>query len=105
MKNKLCKCDYQPKNKPILKLQSNRATLRSAPTQTAGYTVKSSDFFAALFFIGILKADKPRELEGRALVSRQAANLSSKEIANCEYASSQSLTGIVHFFEISTMLI
>jgi len=63
MKNKLCKCDYQPKNKPILKPQSNRATLRSAPTQTAGYTVKSSDFFAAFFFIGILKADKPREFE------------------------------------------
>ena len=37
------------------------------------------------FFIippDISKADKPREFEGSALNSRQAANLSSKKIAN-----------------------
>ena len=53
----------------------------------------------------IPEADKPREHVGRALVSRQAANLSSKKIANCEYANPQSRIGIVHFFEISTTLI
>lgn len=30
-----------------------------------------------IFFTGYLRADKPREFEGRALISRQAANLSS----------------------------
>ena len=53
----------------------------------------------------ISKADKPREFEGRALNSRQAANLSSKKIANCEYASPQSRTGMVHFLAISLTLI
>ncbi len=41
MKNKLCKRDYQPKIQPILKEQSNRVTLRSDSTQTAGYTVRA----------------------------------------------------------------
>lgn len=56
-----------------------------------------------LFFIltGYSKADKPQEFESRVLISRQTANLSSKKIASWEYASSQSRTGIVHFFEIS----
>ena len=53
----------------------------------------------------ISKADKPREFEGRALNSHQAANLSSKKIANCEYASPQSRTGMVHFLAISLTLI
>ena len=53
----------------------------------------------------ISKADKPQEFEGRALNSRQAANLSSKKIANCEYASPQSRTGMVHFLAISLTLI
>ncbi len=53
----------------------------------------------------ISKADKPREFEGRALNSRQAATLSSKKIANCEYASPQSRTGMVHFLAISLTLI
>lgn len=53
----------------------------------------------------ISKADKPREFEGRALNSRQAANLFSKKIANCEYASPQSRTGMVHFLDISFTLI
>ena len=39
------------------------------------------------------------------LNSRQAANLSSKKIASWEYASPRSLTGMVHFFEISLTLI
>ena len=60
---------------------------------------------AAFLFTDIFQADKPREHEGGAFVSRQAANLSSKKIANCEYASPQSRTGIVHFFDISLTLI
>ncbi len=87
-----------------LKKQPNRATLRSDPTQAVRYTVKSSGIVAAFLFTGIFQADKPRGF-GQSPNSRQAANLSSKNIANCEYASPQSLTGIVHFFEISTMLI
>ena len=66
----------------ILKLQPNRATLRSDPTQAVRYMVRSSGFVAAFLFTGIFQADKPRECEGRALVSRQAANLSSKNIMN-----------------------
>ena len=49
----------------------------------------------------ISKADKPQGFGDRVPDSRQAANLSSKKIASWEYASSQSRTGIVHFFEIS----
>ena len=60
---------------------------------------------AAFLFTDIFQADKPREHEGGAFVSRQAANLSSKKIASWEYASPQSRTGIVHFFEISFTLI
>ena len=89
----------------MLKLQPNKATLRSDPTQAVKIYGEEQRIIAAFLFTGIFQADKPREFEGRALNSRQAANLSSKKIANCEYASPQSLTGIVHFFEISTMLI
>lgn len=42
------------------------------------YGESSGRKVAAFLFTGIFQADKPRELEGRALVSRQAANLSSK---------------------------
>lgn len=53
----------------------------------------------------IPEADKPQGVGDRVPISRQAANLSSKKIANCAYASPQSRIGIVHFFEISTTLI
>ena len=53
----------------------------------------------------ISKADKPQGFGDRAPDSRQAANLSSKKIANCEYASPQSRTGMVHFLAISLTLI
>ena len=66
---------------------------------------KAATKVAAFLFTGYPIAEKPLEFEGRALISRQAVNLSSKKIANCAYASPQSLTGIVHFFEISSALI
>ena len=89
----------------ILKLQPNKATLRSDPTQAVKIYGEEQRIVAAFLFTVIFQADKPREHEGGAFVSRQAANLSSKKIANCEYASPQSRTGIVHFFEISLTLI
>ena len=45
-------------------------------------TVEDSGKMPLFFYTGYLWADKPREFEGRALISRQAANLSSKKIAN-----------------------
>ena len=53
----------------------------------------------------ISKADKPQRFGDRVPDSRQAANLSSKKIANCEYASPQSRTGMVHLLAISLTLI
>ena len=83
--------------------------LRSNPNADCGYTCKGGgNNAAAISLQGILKAGKPRELEGRALVSRKAAHaviLSSNHIVNCEYAIPQSRTGIVHFFVISPALI
>ena len=88
----------------ILKLQPNRSTLRNDLTQAVKIYGEEQRIVAAFLFTGIFQADKPREFEGRAL-SRQAANLSSKKIANCEYASPQSRTGMVHFLAISLTLI
>lgn len=104
MKNKLCKW-ISHKNFDILKLQPNKATLRSDPTQAVKIYGEEQRIVAAFLFTSIFQADKPREFEGRALNSRQAANLSSKKIANCEYASPQSRTGMVHFLDISFTLI
>ena len=53
----------------------------------------------------VSRSDREADRQTRAFGSRQAANLSSKKIANCEYASPQSLTGIVHFLDISFTLI
>ena len=89
----------------ILKLQPNRATLRSDPTQAVKIYGEEQRIVAAFLFTGIFQADKPQEFEDSVLNSRQAANLSSKKIASWEYASLQSRTGIVHFFEISFTLI
>ena len=64
-------------------MQPNKATLRSDLTQAVRYNGKKQRQKCSCFhFTGYLPADKPRELEGRALVSRQAANLSSKNIMN-----------------------
>ena len=107
LKNKLCKCNF-PK---IIDNTKNTAKSGNAEERPdAGCEIKRWKAAAEMssFFIvppDISKADKPREFEGSALNSRQAASLSSKKIANCEYASPQSLTGIVHFFEISFTLI
>ena len=107
LKNKLCKC----KIPYIFDNTKNAAEIGNAEERpNAGCEIKRWKAAAEMssFFIippDISKADKPREFEGSALNSRQAANLSSKKIANCEYASPQSLTGIVHFFEISFTLI
>ena len=79
--------------------------LRSNPTQLRDNTVKRWLKGHRFSIYRISPAGKPQEFEGGALNSRQAANLSSKNIVNCAYASPQSLTGIVHFFEISTALI
>ena len=83
----------------------NRATLRSDPTQAVKIYGEEQRIVAAFLFTGIFQADKPQEFEDSVLNSRQAANLSSKKIASWEYASPQSRTGIVHFFEISFTLI
>ena len=86
-------------------MQPNRSTLRSDPTQAVKIYGEEQRIVAAFHFTDIFQADKPKEFEDSVLNSRQAANLSSKKIANCEYASPQSRTGIVHFFEISLTLI
>lgn len=86
-------------------MQPNKATLRSDPTQAVKIYGEEQRIVAAFLFTSIFQADKPREFEGRSLNSRQAANLSSKKIANCEYASPQSRTGMVHFLDISFTLI
>ena len=107
LKNKLCKCNFTKINDNT----KNAAKSGNAEERPdAGCEIKRWKAAAEMssFLIippDISKADKPREFEGSALNSRQAANLSSKNIANCEYASPQSLTGMVHFFEISFTLI
>ena len=56
---------------------------------------------------GIPIADKPQGVwgtESTIIITDQAGILSSKKIINWEYASPQSLTGIVHFFAISMAL-
>ena len=100
-----CVNEFPTKILTILKLQPNKATLRSDPTQAVKIYGEEQRIVAAFLFTSIFQADKPREFEGRALNSRQAANLSSKKIANCEYASPQSRTGMVHFLDISFTLI
>lgn len=94
-----------PKILIILKLQPNRATLRSDPTQAVKIYGEEQRIVAAFLFTDIFQADKPQGFGDSVPISRQAANLSSKKIANCEYARPQSRTGIVHFFEISLALI
>ena len=66
----------------ILKLQPNKATLRSDPTQAVKIYGEEQRIVAAFLFTGIFQADKPREFGDRVPDSRQAANLSSKYIAN-----------------------
>lgn len=79
---KLCKCIF-PKELTILKIQSQKATLKNDLAQTVGYYDEGQRRINRCFsFIGYLRADKLRKLEGRALVSRQAVNLSSKKIIN-----------------------
>ena len=107
LKNKLCKCNF-PRINDNTKNAAKSGNAEERPD--AGCEIKRWKAAAEMssFFIippDISKADKPREFEGSALNSRQAANLSSKNIANCEYASPQSFTGMVHFFEISFTLI
>ena len=68
-------------------------------------TVKAAVRIAAFHFTGYPRTDKPQGFGDRVPITFQAANLSSKYITNCAYASPQSLTGIVHFFEISIALI
>ena len=106
LKNKLCKCNF-PRINDNTKNAAKSGNAEERPN--AGCEIKRWKAAAEMssFFIvppDISKADKPREFEGSALNSHQAANLSSKKIANCEYASPQSLTGIVHFFETSFTL-
>ena len=106
LKNKLCKCNF-PRINDNTKNAAKSGNAEERPD--AGCEIKRWKAAAEMssFFIvppDISKADKPREFEGSALNSHQAANLSSKKIANCEYASPQSLTGIVHFFETSLTL-
>ena len=66
----------------ILKLQPNKATLRSDPTQAVKIYGEEQRIVAAFLFTGIFQADKPQGLGDRVPDSRQAANLSSKYIAN-----------------------
>ena len=84
LKNKLCKC----KIPYIFDNTKNAAKSGNAEERpNAGCEIKRWKAAAEMssFFIippDISKADKPREFEGSALNSRQAANLSSKKIAN-----------------------
>ena len=103
LKNKLCKCNF-PKINDNTKNTAKEGNAEERPDADCKIYGEEQRIVAAFFFTGIFQADKPREFEGSALNSHQAANLSSKKIANCEYASPQSLTGIVHFFETSFTL-
>ena len=106
LKNKLCKW-ISHKNFDHTKIAAKQGNAEERPDagcEIIRWKAAAENVAVFIFPSDISKADKPRELEGRALVSRQAANLSSKKIANCEYASPQSRTGIVHFFEISFTL-
>ena len=53
----------------ILKLQPNKATLKSDPTQAVKIYGEEQRIVAAFLFTGIFQADKPREFEGRAVVT------------------------------------
>ena len=103
LKNKLCKCNF-PKINDNTKNTAKEGNAEERPDADCKIYGEEQRIVAAFFFTGIFQADKPREFEGSALNSHQAANLSSKKITNCEYASPQSLTGIVHFFETSLTL-
>ena len=66
----------------ILKLQPNRSTLRNDLTQAVKIYGEEQRIVAAFLFTGIFQADKPQGFGDRVPDSRQAANLSSKYIAN-----------------------
>ena len=95
---------YQVK-KGMLRAQPKRATLRNDPTQAVRYTVENGGGNAAVFHLHRYRpADKPQGGWGTESPRSQAANLSSKKMANCAYARPQSLTGMVHFLAISFVL-
>ena len=79
---KPCKCNNRQSfdNTKITAKQGNAEERPDAGCKIYGES--SGRKVAAFLFTGIFQADKPRGLEGRALVSRQAASLSSKKIIN-----------------------
>ncbi len=90
----------------IIPRQPNRATLRSNPVPAVReYGGGQRQWSPPLFKTGYLSADKPQGVRGTESLWGQATNLSSKKIENCAYASPQSFTGIVHFLDISFVLI
>lgn len=64
-----------------IKSAAKQGNAEEQPDASCKIYGKSNGIIRCFFFTGIFRADKPRELEGRALV-RQAANLSSKKTAN-----------------------
>ena len=81
LKNKLCKCNF-PKNIYNTKNTVKEGNAEERPDADCKIYGEEQRIVAAFFFTGIFQADKPREFEGSALNSRQAASLSSKKIAN-----------------------
>ncbi len=81
LKNKPCKCNF-PKINANTKNTVKEGNAEERPDAGCKIYGEEQRIVAAFFFTGIFQADKPREFEGSALNSRQAANLSSKKIAN-----------------------
>lgn len=71
------------------KIAAKQGNAEEQPDAGCGVKLWEAAMKIAAFSTGYPLADKPREFEGRALISRQAVNLPSKKIANCEYASPQ----------------
>ena len=82
--NKLCKCLICIKNS-YTPLAAKQGNAEERPDASCEIILREAAAEWSLFAISTnyLLADKPREHEGRALVSRQAAMRFSKKTENC----------------------
>lgn len=84
LKIKLCKCN-NPQKYENTKYTAKKDNAEERPDACCKVKRRKAAAEMLLFFffpLDTFQAGKPREFEGRALNSRQAANLSSKKIIN-----------------------